>query len=162
MLLSLLLVAEPNVVDQWTALYDAHTEIACLIHRQFELYYPFNMIQELRSMFEKQAGVEKQREKDKKDYIPKPKNPKPTAMERPAKDDASHHCKEVGHWKRNCPVYLCMCCRRKGSKLALPVLKGFRIEWKLKQGVLYLYMGNEVRAQVEVIGSFDLVFTLAL
>ncbi|GKA56435.1 putative reverse transcriptase domain-containing protein [Tanacetum coccineum] len=38
-------VAEPNVVDQWTSLYDAHTEIACLmlgsmtpeLHRQFEL-----------------------------------------------------------------------------------------------------------------------------
>ncbi|GKA61186.1 zinc finger, CCHC-type containing protein [Tanacetum coccineum] len=44
--------------------------------------------------------------KDKKDYIPKPKNPKPTAMERPVKDDACHHCKEVGHWKRNCHVYL--------------------------------------------------------
>ncbi|GKA76139.1 retrotransposon protein, putative, ty1-copia subclass, partial [Tanacetum coccineum] len=44
--------------------------------------------------------------KDKKDYIPKPKNPKPTAMERPAKDDVCHHCKEVGHWKMSCPVYL--------------------------------------------------------
>ncbi|GJY47327.1 retrotransposon protein, putative, ty1-copia subclass [Tanacetum coccineum] len=44
--------------------------------------------------------------KDKKVYIPKLKNPKPTAMERPAKDDACHHCKEVGHWKRNCHVYL--------------------------------------------------------
>ncbi|GKB80802.1 retrotransposon protein, putative, ty1-copia subclass, partial [Tanacetum coccineum] len=44
--------------------------------------------------------------KDKKVYIPKPNNPKPTAKERPAKDDACHHCKEVGHWKRNCPVYL--------------------------------------------------------
>ncbi|GJT20137.1 hypothetical protein Tco_0878843 [Tanacetum coccineum] len=49
------------------ALYDAHTEIACLmlgsmtpeLHRQFELHYPYDMIQELRSMFEKQAGVEK-------------------------------------------------------------------------------------------------------
>ncbi|GJT23082.1 retrovirus-related pol polyprotein from transposon TNT 1-94 [Tanacetum coccineum] len=59
-------VAEPNVVDQWTALDDAHTEIACLmlgsmtpeLHRQFELHYPYDMIQELRSMFEKQAGVE--------------------------------------------------------------------------------------------------------
>ncbi|GJR85602.1 retrotransposon protein, putative, ty1-copia subclass [Tanacetum coccineum] len=29
--------------------------------------------------------------KDKKVYIPKPKNPKPTAMERPAKDDVCHH-----------------------------------------------------------------------
>ncbi|GKC47170.1 hypothetical protein Tco_1064892 [Tanacetum coccineum] len=33
--------------------------------------------------------------KDKKVYIPKPKNPKPTAMDRPAKDDACHHCKET-------------------------------------------------------------------
>ncbi|GKB14752.1 retrotransposon protein, putative, ty1-copia subclass [Tanacetum coccineum] len=32
--------------------------------------------------------------KDKKVYIPKPNNPKSTAMERPAKDDACHHCKE--------------------------------------------------------------------
>ncbi|GKB65893.1 retrotransposon protein, putative, ty1-copia subclass [Tanacetum coccineum] len=239
-----------------TALYDAHTEIACLmlgsmtpeLHRQFELHYPYDMVQELRSMFEKQAGVEKfdliqsfhackQEEgksvadyvlkmkgyveqlerlgymlpqdisvglilngltkdfvgfvrnynmhnmgktigeihamlieyekglpkkaetpqvmmiksgkiqkankkslkakgknkvngkgKDKKVYIPKPNNPKPTAKERPAKDDACHHCKE-----------------------------GFRIERKLKQGALYLYVGNGVRAQVEAIGSFDLV-----
>ncbi|GJX29893.1 hypothetical protein Tco_0237972 [Tanacetum coccineum] len=151
--------------DQWTALYDAHTEIACLMpgsmtpefHRQFELYYPFDMIQELRSMFEKQARVEKfdliqsfhaanegggkifsvgliltgltkdfegfaetpqgnddlnpegqkkslnakgknkvkGKGKDKKDYIPKPKNPKPTAMEHPAKDDAYHHYKHA-------------------------------------------------------------------
>ncbi|GJU58360.1 retrovirus-related pol polyprotein from transposon TNT 1-94 [Tanacetum coccineum] len=33
----------------------------------------------------------------------------------------------------------------------------FRIERKLKQGALYLYVGNGVRAQVEAIGSFDLV-----
>ncbi|GJU76314.1 retrotransposon protein, putative, ty1-copia subclass, partial [Tanacetum coccineum] len=238
--------AEPNIVAQWTALYDAHTEIACLmlgsmtpeLHRQFELHYPYDMIQELRSMFEKQAGVEKfdliqsfhackQEEgksvadyvlkmkapinysslnpnhsnyveqtgtswlyaytgisvglilngltkdfvgickifymhtwgraigenlmlcllgankkslnakgknkgngkgKDKKVYIPKPNNPKPAAKERPAKDDACHH-----------------------------FLRGFRIERKLKQGALYLYVGNGVRAQVEAIGSFDLV-----
>ncbi|GKB23715.1 retrotransposon protein, putative, ty1-copia subclass [Tanacetum coccineum] len=234
-------VAEPHIVAEWTALYDAHTEIACLmlgsmtseLHRQFELHYPYDMIQELRSMFEKQAGVEKfdliqsfhackQEEdkpvadyvlkmkgyveqlerlgyalpqdvtvglilngltkdfvgfvrnynmhnmgkiigeihamlieyekglpkkvetlqvmmiksgqiqkpnkkslkangknkvngkgKDKKVYVPKPKNPKPTAMEHPAKDDACHHCKEVGHWKRNCPVYLAELLKKK-------------------------------------------------
>nr|GEY49834.1 retrovirus-related Pol polyprotein from transposon TNT 1-94 [Tanacetum cinerariifolium] len=26
--------------------------------------------------------------------------------EHPTKDDICHHCKEVGYWKRNCPVYL--------------------------------------------------------
>nr|GFB13687.1 hypothetical protein [Tanacetum cinerariifolium] len=44
--------------------------------------------------------------KDKQVYIPKPKNPKPFAKEHPAKDDTYHHCKKVGHWKRNCLVYL--------------------------------------------------------
>ncbi|GKE75666.1 zinc finger, CCHC-type containing protein [Tanacetum coccineum] len=39
---------------------------------------------------------------DKQVYILKPKNPKPSAKEHPAKDDTCHHCKEVGHWKRNC------------------------------------------------------------
>ncbi|GJR81474.1 hypothetical protein Tco_0152259 [Tanacetum coccineum] len=123
-------VVELNVVDQWTALYDAHTEIACLmlgsmtpeLHRQFELRPIRN-----RSNAKGKNKV-KGKGKDKKDYTPKPKNPKPTAMERPAKDDACHHCKE-----------------------------GFRIERKLKQGALYLYVGNGVRAQVEAIGSFDLV-----
>ncbi|GKD92875.1 retrotransposon protein, putative, ty1-copia subclass [Tanacetum coccineum] len=66
-------------------------------------------------------------------------------MEHPAKDDACHHCKEVGHWKRNCPGYLA------------------ELQKKMKQvgsansSALYLYVGNEVRAQVEAIGSFDLV-----
>nr|GEU68801.1 hypothetical protein [Tanacetum cinerariifolium] len=44
--------------------------------------------------------------KDKQVYIPKPKKPKPAAKEHSAKDDTCHHFKEVGHWKRNCPVYL--------------------------------------------------------
>ncbi|GJS26394.1 retrotransposon protein, putative, ty1-copia subclass [Tanacetum coccineum] len=233
-----------------------------IVAQQFELHYPYDLIQELRSMFEKQAGVEKfdliqsfhaykQEEgkpvadyvlkmkgyveklerlgyvlpqditvglilngltkdfvgfkankkslkvegnkkvkgkgKDKKVYIPKPKNPKPTAMERPAKDDACHHCKEVGHWKRNCPVYLAELLKKKkqvGSASSSGIFtielfsfpnnnswvydtgcgthicitkQGFRIERKLKQGALYLYVGNGVRAQVEAIGSFDLV-----
>ncbi|GJU94220.1 retrotransposon protein, putative, ty1-copia subclass [Tanacetum coccineum] len=51
--------------------------------------------------------------KDKKVYVPKPANPKPIAKERPAKDDACHHCKEVGHCKRNCPVYLAELLKKK-------------------------------------------------
>ncbi|GJZ04432.1 retrotransposon protein, putative, ty1-copia subclass [Tanacetum coccineum] len=50
---------------------------------------------------------------DKQVYIPKPKNPKPTAKEHPTKDDTCHHCKEVGHWKRNCPVYLAELLKKK-------------------------------------------------
>ncbi|GKF33174.1 zinc finger, CCHC-type containing protein [Tanacetum coccineum] len=62
--------------------------------------------------------------KDKQVYIPKPKNPKPSAKEHPAKDDACHHCKEVGHWKRNCPVYLAELLKKKkqvGSTSSLGV-----------------------------------------
>ncbi|GKE15398.1 retrotransposon protein, putative, ty1-copia subclass [Tanacetum coccineum] len=94
--------------------------------------------------------------KDKQVYIPKLKNPKPSAKEHPTKVDTCHHCKEVGHWKRNCLVYLAELLKKR-SKLALPVLQGFREVRKLKQGAFYLYVGNGVRAQAEAIGSFDLV-----
>ncbi|GKB74874.1 retrotransposon protein, putative, ty1-copia subclass, partial [Tanacetum coccineum] len=77
--------------------------------------------------------------KDKQVYIPKPKNPKPSAKEHPAKDDTCHHCKEVGHWKRNCPVYLDELLKKK------------------KQVGSASSSGNGVRAQVEAIGSYDLV-----
>ncbi|GJV45772.1 retrotransposon protein, putative, ty1-copia subclass [Tanacetum coccineum] len=244
-----------NVMAEWNAVYDAYNEVACLmlgsmtpeLHRQFKNYSPYEMLQELKSMFEKQAGVERfdliqtfhafkledgkpvgayvlemkdyveqlerlgyvlpqdlsiglilnsltsdfdgfvrnynmhnigktigelhaflieyekglpkkaatpqvmaiqggriqnankksQKAKGKgkrkgmrkdKIYIPKPKNPKPSAKEHPTKNDACHHCKE-----------------------------GLRGARKLEQGALYLYVGNGVRAQVEAIGSFDLV-----
>nr|GEZ80168.1 hypothetical protein [Tanacetum cinerariifolium] len=51
----------------WNAVYDAHNEVACLmlgsmtpeLHRQFKNYAPYEMLQELKSMFEKQAEVER-------------------------------------------------------------------------------------------------------
>ncbi|GJS20118.1 retrotransposon protein, putative, ty1-copia subclass [Tanacetum coccineum] len=75
-----------------------------------------------------------------KSYIPEPKNPKPSIKERPTKDDACHHCKEIGHWKRNCPVYL--------TELIMK---------KKQVGTASSSVGNGVRAQVEAIGSYDLV-----
>nr|GFA95085.1 hypothetical protein [Tanacetum cinerariifolium] len=59
--------SEANVLAEWNALYDVHNEVAWLmlgsmnleLHRQFENYSPYEMLQELRSMFEKQAGVER-------------------------------------------------------------------------------------------------------
>ncbi|GJT71809.1 retrotransposon protein, putative, ty1-copia subclass [Tanacetum coccineum] len=100
-----------------------------------------------------------------KSYIPKPKNPKPNAKEHPAKNDACHHCKEVGHWKRNCLVYLDELMKSKkswvydtgcGTHICI-TKQGLRGARKLKQGDLYLYVGNGVRVQVGAIGSFDLV-----
>ncbi|GJU35624.1 chrysanthemyl diphosphate synthase, partial [Tanacetum coccineum] len=225
------------------AVYDAHNEVACLmlgsmtpeLHRQFENSSPYEMLQELRSIFEKQAGdlsvglilngltsdfagfvlpkkaatpqvmaiqggrIQKanksQNAKGKgkgkgkgkdKSYVPKPKNPKPNAKEHPKKNDACHHCKEVGHWKRNCPVYLAELMKNKkqvGSASSSGIFtielfsfpnkswvydtgcgthicitkQGLRGVRKLKQGDLYLYVGNGVRAQVEAIGIYDLV-----
>nr|GEV49735.1 hypothetical protein [Tanacetum cinerariifolium] len=59
--------SEANVLAEWNALYDSHNEVACLmlesmtpeLHRKFENYSSNEMLQELRSMFEKQAGVER-------------------------------------------------------------------------------------------------------
>ncbi|GKF06913.1 hypothetical protein Tco_0037581, partial [Tanacetum coccineum] len=56
-----------NVLAKWNAIYDAYNEVACLmlgsmtpeLHRQFENYSPYKMLQELKSMFEKQCGVER-------------------------------------------------------------------------------------------------------
>ncbi|GJZ12455.1 retrotransposon protein, putative, ty1-copia subclass [Tanacetum coccineum] len=114
------------------------------------------------------------------------KNPKPSAKEHPAKDDTCHHCIEVGQCKRNCPAYLAELIKKKkqvgtasssgiftielfsfpnkswvydtgcGTHICI-TKQGLRGARKLKQGALYLYVGNGVRAQVEAIGSFDLV-----
>ncbi|GKB31520.1 hypothetical protein Tco_0870921, partial [Tanacetum coccineum] len=53
-----------HVLANWNAIYDAHNEVACLmlgsmtpeLHRQFGNSTPYEMLQELKSMFEKQAG----------------------------------------------------------------------------------------------------------
>ncbi|GKG10952.1 zinc finger, CCHC-type containing protein, partial [Tanacetum coccineum] len=39
-------------------------------------------------------------------YAPKPKNPTPLKKDNTAKDAIYHQCGEVGHWRRNCLVYL--------------------------------------------------------
>ncbi|GJW08836.1 retrotransposon protein, putative, ty1-copia subclass [Tanacetum coccineum] len=39
-------------------------------------------------------------------FAPKPKTPPPPKKENPTKDAICHQCGEVGHWRRNYPVYL--------------------------------------------------------
>nr|GEZ33986.1 hypothetical protein [Tanacetum cinerariifolium] len=54
----------------------------------------------------KGKGKGKGKGKNKLVYAPKPKNLNHVAKEHPTKDDTCHHYKEVGHWSRNCTVYL--------------------------------------------------------
>nr|GEW54711.1 hypothetical protein [Tanacetum cinerariifolium] len=56
-----------NMLAEWNAIYDAYNEVAYLIlgsmtpelHRQFGHSSPYDMIKELKSMFEKQAEMER-------------------------------------------------------------------------------------------------------
>ncbi|GJX52658.1 hypothetical protein Tco_0281027 [Tanacetum coccineum] len=69
--------SEAQVLAQWNAVYDAYNEVACLIlgsmtpelHRQFKNSSPYDMITELKSMFEKQAGVEDERLLDQLEHL---------------------------------------------------------------------------------------------
>ncbi|GJS82076.1 retrotransposon protein, putative, ty1-copia subclass [Tanacetum coccineum] len=213
----------------WNAVYDAHNKVACLmlgsmtpeLHRQFENVSPYEMLQEFKSMFEKQAEVEwfdliqtfhacKQEEgKPVGQYVLKMKgyveqlerlgyvlpqdlsvglilngltsdftgfaatpqvmaiqsgrihraNKKSLNAKRKGKGKGKGKDKKVGHCKRNCPAYLAELIKKKkqvGTASSLDIF-GLRGARKLKQGALYLYVGNGVRAQVEAIGSFDLV-----
>ena len=58
--------ATPQQRAQYRAEYKRYNQVACLmlgsmvpdLQKQFELYSPYDMIRELQSMYEKQAGVE--------------------------------------------------------------------------------------------------------
>nr|GEZ31397.1 hypothetical protein [Tanacetum cinerariifolium] len=46
-------------------------------------------------------------------FAPKPKNPPTPKKDNLAKDAICHQCGEVGHWRRNCPVYLAELLKKK-------------------------------------------------
>ncbi|GKG53436.1 zinc finger, CCHC-type containing protein, partial [Tanacetum coccineum] len=46
-------------------------------------------------------------------FAPKPKTPLPPKKDNPAKDAICHLCGKVGHWRRNCPVYLAELMKKK-------------------------------------------------
>ncbi|GKE19575.1 zinc finger, CCHC-type containing protein [Tanacetum coccineum] len=46
-------------------------------------------------------------------FAPKPKNPPTPKKDNPAKDAICHQCGEVGHWRRNCPIYLAELMKKK-------------------------------------------------
>ncbi|GJT52551.1 zinc finger, CCHC-type containing protein [Tanacetum coccineum] len=128
-----------------------------------------------------QGAKGKGKGKTKLTYAPKPKIPPPPKRDNPEKDSISHHCKEVGHWRRNCPAYLAELKKKNTSGASTSGIftielysflnkswvydtgrdthicntsQGLRENRKMKHGVLSMYVGNEMRAAVEAIGSF--------
>ncbi|GKE26636.1 retrotransposon protein, putative, ty1-copia subclass [Tanacetum coccineum] len=118
-------------------------------------------------------------------FAPKPKNPPTPKKDNPAKDAICHQCGEVGHWKRNYPIYLAELMKKKNLSWGARTSDIFTIElysfpstsWvyntgcgthtcittqglresrKLKPGALSLYVGDGHRVGVEAIGEFHL------
>ncbi|GJU92053.1 zinc finger, CCHC-type containing protein [Tanacetum coccineum] len=56
--------------------------------------------------------------KNKLSYAPKPKILPPPKRENSAKDYVCHHCKEVGHWRRNWPSYQAELKKRKNASMS--------------------------------------------
>ncbi|GJZ19999.1 retrotransposon protein, putative, ty1-copia subclass [Tanacetum coccineum] len=118
-------------------------------------------------------------------FAPKPKTPPPPKKDNPTKDAICHQCGEVGHWRRNCPVYLTELMKKKklsqgasasgiftielysfpskswiydtgcGTHICITT-QGLRGSRKLKPGALSLYVGDGHRAAVEAIGTYHL------
>nr|GEV18578.1 hypothetical protein [Tanacetum cinerariifolium] len=146
------------------------------LHRQFENSSPYDMINELKSMFEKQAGVERF-DLIQTFHACKQEEGKPVAayvlqMKTIGELHAMLIEYENGLSKKAETPQVMMIKGGKIQKVKKKSLKAkgkgkangkgndkqrFREARKLKQGALYLYGGNGVRAQVEAIGSFDLV-----
>ncbi|GJS98435.1 hypothetical protein Tco_0819605 [Tanacetum coccineum] len=123
-------------------------------------------------------------------YASKTKIPPPPKRDNPAKDSIYHHCKEVGHWKRNFPSYHTKLKKRNNASkdstsgiftielYAFPnntwvydtgygthicnTSQGLKGSRKLKHRALSLYMGNGMCATVKAIRSFDLILPSSL
>ncbi|GKA52394.1 zinc finger, CCHC-type containing protein [Tanacetum coccineum] len=82
-------------------------------------------------------------------FAPKPKTPPPPKKDNPTKDAICHQCGEIGHWGRNCPVYLVELMKKKKLSQGASTSEA-------EPGALSLYVGDDHRAAVEAIGTYHL------
>nr|GFA24786.1 retrotransposon protein, putative, Ty1-copia subclass [Tanacetum cinerariifolium] len=154
--------SEANVLAEWNALYDVHNEELSFMFEKQARVERFDLIQTFYAYKQEEVGlILNGLTKDFARFV------RNYNMHNMRKTIGELHAMLIEYEKglpnkaetpqRNCHVYLVELLRKR-SKLALPVLQGIREARKLKQGALYLYVGNGVRAQVEAIGSFNLVF----
>nr|GEY60054.1 retrotransposon protein, putative, Ty1-copia subclass [Tanacetum cinerariifolium] len=104
----------------------------------------------------------KEKGKNKLAYAPKPKIPPPPTRDNLKKDSIFHYCKEVGHWKRNCPSYQAELKKRKNANM--DSTSGiFTIELYAFLNKTWVYdMGCGTHISIEAIGSFDLILPSGL
>nr|GEV74284.1 hypothetical protein [Tanacetum cinerariifolium] len=81
-------------------------------------------------------------------FAPKPKNHPIPKKDNPAKNAICHQYGKVGHWRRNCSVYLAELLKKE---------EGLRGSKKLKQRALSLYVGDGHHATVKAIENFTYV-----
>ncbi|GJZ48678.1 hypothetical protein Tco_0602510 [Tanacetum coccineum] len=132
-----------------------------------------------------QGAKGKTKGKNKLAYAPKTKISPPPKRDNMTKDSICHHCKEVGHWRRNYSSYHAELKKRKNASVAstsgiftielyafpnktwvydtgyetrvFNTSQGLRESRKLKHRGLSLYIGNGIRTAIEAIRSFDLI-----
>ncbi|GKA25440.1 zinc finger, CCHC-type containing protein [Tanacetum coccineum] len=138
-------VVSQTECDAYEALNDAQNEVACLMlgikafhackqeDGQSVSSYLLKMksyvdtLERLGYAMPKEHGKDKKKPqgakgkakgKNKLAYDPKTKIPPPPKRENLIKDSICHHCKEVGHWRRNCPSYHAELKKRKNASKA--------------------------------------------
>ncbi|GJR44571.1 retrotransposon protein, putative, ty1-copia subclass [Tanacetum coccineum] len=84
----------------------------------------------------------KDKGKNKLSYAPKPKILPPPKRDNSAKDSICHHCKEVGHWRRNCPSYQAKLEKRKNASVASTLDNVFYFNAIPRDGIYEIDMHN--------------------
>ncbi|GJW67374.1 retrotransposon protein, putative, ty1-copia subclass [Tanacetum coccineum] len=139
------------------------------LQRQFELYFPQAMLNELRKMFEKPPAVEiydlvdtlhscKQAPGKSWLFNPKPKQNPPQKKENPKLDQSLSPCNvdvgSLGEGTASLP--------QKELAHKYEHDAEARVKRKLSYGEQYLHVGNGAQAAVEAIGVFNLVLPSGL
>ncbi|GJS34597.1 zinc finger, CCHC-type containing protein [Tanacetum coccineum] len=180
--------------DAYNGLYNAQNEVACLmlgsmspeLQRALENYKAYDKIQELKTMFEKQAKQElfetvkafdaykREDGKSVSSYLLKMKSylytlecldyAMPNELGKDKKKPRGEKGKDKGKTKLAYAPNPKIPPPLKRDNLAKDSIchhcnEGLRESRKLKHGALSLYMGNGMRAKVEAIKSFDLIIT---
>ncbi|GJU10001.1 hypothetical protein Tco_1132397 [Tanacetum coccineum] len=176
-------VAPKAVRDTYEVLYDAQNEVACImlgsmspdLKRALENYKAYDMIQELKTMFEEQAKQElfetvkafhackqEDRQPDDDQFVQNYNMHNTGKRIVKLYDMLKLHKKGIPKKAKTLAVLAIREGKIQKDKKKPQGAKGLRGSSKLKHGALSLYVGNGMRATVEAIGGLDLVLPSGL